>query len=93
LSQNVAPGFVGRGVEHGFATLNARLRDGMSLPFLPSPGRFRSGEQDIYSSGLTPGPIRSLRSAIKQKGGDSTAAWRTVLDDLVKRALRIVDGT
>jgi len=35
--------------------------------------------------------------AIKQMGGESTAAWRTVLDDLVKRGLRrpdllIVDG-
>src|SRR3981081_1650943 len=35
--------------------------------------------------------------AIKQMGGDSTQAWRTVLDDLVKRGLRrpelvIVDG-
>jgi putative transposase len=35
--------------------------------------------------------------AIKQMGGESTAAWRTVLDDLVRRGLRrpellIVDG-
>src|ERR1700680_3767568 len=35
--------------------------------------------------------------AIKQMGGESTAAWRTVLDDLVKRGLRrpellIIDG-
>jgi hypothetical protein len=35
--------------------------------------------------------------AIKQMGGESTAAWRTVLDDLIKRGLRrpellIVDG-
>src|ERR1700726_472024 len=35
--------------------------------------------------------------AIKQMGGESTEAWRTVLDDLVKRGLRrpellIVDG-
>jgi transposase-like protein len=35
--------------------------------------------------------------AIKQMGGESTEAWRTVLDDLVRRGLRrpdllIVDG-
>jgi transposase-like protein len=35
--------------------------------------------------------------AVKQMGGESTAAWRTVLDDLVKRGLRrpellIIDG-
>jgi len=35
--------------------------------------------------------------AIKQMGGESTEAWRTVLDDLIKRGLRwpellIVDG-
>jgi len=35
--------------------------------------------------------------AIKQMGGESTEAWRTVLDDLVKRGLRrpellIIDG-
>ena len=35
--------------------------------------------------------------AIKQMGGESTAAWRTVLDDLIKRGLRrpellIIDG-
>ena len=35
--------------------------------------------------------------AIKQMGGESTAAWRTVLDDLVKRGLRrpellVIDG-
>jgi Transposase, Mutator family len=71
----------------GLRGLVRRLRDFLGV----GVSKFADGRAGVREDG------QKVLLAIKQMGGESTEAWRTVLDDLVKRGLRrsellIVDG-